>query len=133
MKKSIFMMAALLFAVACGGNNTANSDDHAERIDEITANAKEGFNRGADKVGEIAKEVDRAIIDGAEQVEQRAKASMERNEEHFEKVKIEVKSAANTVKEKSLEIGSELVVKGAEAVGDASDEVVRRVRKSVDE
>lgn len=147
MKKSIFITAATLLAVACGGanNNTpaesepATTNDnkyHTERIDEITANAKENFNRGADKVGEIAKEVDKSICDGTEEMSQRAKASMERGEELYDKVKVEVKNAADNVKEKSVELGTELVVKSAEAYDKAVEtgsKTIQRVKENLEE
>ena len=147
MKKSIFITAATLLAVACGGanNNTptesepATTNDnkyHAERIDEITANAKENFNRGADKGGEFAKEVDKSISDGAKEVSQRAKASMERGGELYDKVKVEVKNAADNVKDKSVELGTELVVKSAEAYDkavEAGSKTIQRVKDNLEE
>ena len=60
-------MAVLILAAACGGNSTTNKEveeqtpTRDERIDEITANAKEAFRSGSEVVSEFAVEAGEAF------------------------------------------------------------------------
>lgn len=165
MKKSIIMMAALLFA-ACGGNATNDETDNTtdkeaarnERIDELTANAKEAFHSGSEAVSEFAKDAEVVLSKSAEEVGQRTKASITNGEIIYNKAKAKVDKvkemeaykiteakvieatevakervveAADVVSKKSVELGATALEKGAEAM-EAGSEALREVRENME-
>lgn len=139
------MMAALIFAVACGGNSKTNNDTEEqtattreERIDEITADAKEAFRNGSETVSDIAVEAGEALGEGAEEVGQRTKASITRGEDFYNKAKVKVVEAADVVSKKSVEFGAVALEKGAEVmekgaeVMEKGSEALREVRQNME-
>lgn len=138
MKKSIFLMAAMIFAVACGGNSRTNNNTEEqtattreERIDEITADAKDAFRNSTEAVSDVAEEVG-----------QHAKASLTKGEKLYNKAKVEIAEAAEATKvkvveaadvvsKKSVEFGAVALEKGAEAMEKGS-EALREVRQNME-
>lgn len=130
MKKMMFYATAMLFAVACGGNtNAENKEKTDDSVDRFNQEAQEAIEAGKVVVSEFAEEAGAVISERAEEVSQRAKASLEQGEEIYNKTKMEVKAAADAFVDKSLEVGSDLMDRGAEAL-ESGSEALQRAREA---
>lgn len=130
MKKMMFYATAMLVAVACGGNtNAENKEKTDDSVDRFNQEAEEAIEAGKVVVSEFAEEAGAVISERAEEVSQRAKASLEQGEEIYNKTKMEVKAAADAFVDKSLEVGSDLMDRGAEAL-ESGSEALQRAREA---